>query len=335
MPIKIGGAKPNAAPAPEQHKAPPTADLSSLGSAPTQENPPAPEQATAAGDATGATPPPANVPNHQTSAGFLMTGKSQQSQVDQVRAVQQLRSKLRGGAREFWLEPGQFAKLVFLDGNVIGENVFDTPMVATHMLQIGGQWYKIICNEHTEGSCIICNSNADNSQPTTMQLFTVINVMPYTIRGGPNRGKTLPARLQLFPANLKTREKLMKRAQTRGGTLAGGLYQFSRSEKQAARTGDDIEFIQTVDLNAVLKKFPMLGTKQDDKGEWKEAPTAVYDYAKVYPVLTNAEIAQMRPDIAAQAGFTAYTAMPGAQAGANSGGFGNDPTQDIDDELPF
>lgn len=272
-------------------------------------------------------------PGHQTGASFLMTGGQQKTQIDQVKAVQDLRSKLRSGAREFWLNPGEFAKLYFLDGKVLDDGVFDTPMISLHFMQIGGQWAKFVCNHHTEGQCVVCNSNSDGSQPQTYQLFTVINIMPYVIQGGPNKGKTLPARLQLFAATMKVREKLLKRAQNRNGMLAGSIYNFSRESKQSPRTGDDIEFIQEVPIPGVLHKYPMLDSVYDQtKREWKEAPTKVHDYAKVYPVLTNAEIAQLRPDIASMAGFTAYTPMA---TQSPTSGFGSDPTSEISDEIPF
>lgn len=279
---------------------------------------------------TGAVPNP----NHQTSASYLVTGSAQQSQVQQVKAAQDLRSKLRTGVREFWLDPGQFAKGVFLDGALLNDGVFDTPMIAIHMLQIGGSWSRFVCTKHTEGQCIVCDSNADGSQPTTLQLFTFVNVMPYVIQNGPNKGKTLNARLQLFAATLKVREMLVKRAQNHGNTLAGGLYQFSRSTKQDPRTGNDIEFIQNVDLGAVIAKYPKLGSRQNAKGEWEDAPTTVINYATAYPVLTNAEIAALRPDIASMAGFTNFTPA-GGNAGGGGGGFGADPTGAMDDDLPF
>lgn len=321
MPINIKG-KP---------KAPETtnnqADLDTVGEAGT-------EQSTSPASTANTPPTQQNVkaPGHQSGASFLIQGDQQRSAVDQVKAVQDLRSKLRGGAREFWLNPGEFAKLYFLDGKLLADGVFDTPMVNLHMLQIGGSWAKFVCNIHTEGDCVVCNSNADGTQPMTQQLFTAINVMPYVIQGGPNKGKTMPARLQLFTATMKVREKLMKRAQTRGGSLAGSLYQFSRASKQDPRTGDDIEFIQEVPMQGVLQKYPMLHTVYDEKTKTrKDAPTTVYDYATVFPVVTNAEIASLRPDIASMAGFTAYTPMPAGPAS----GFGADPSAGLDDEIPF
>jgi len=275
---------------------------------------------------------PMAAPGHQTGASFLMSGAQQKNQVQQVTAYQDMRAKLRSNAREFWLDPGEYAKLYFLDGTVQEDGVFDTPMVSLHFMQIGGQWAKFVCNNHTEGQCIVCNSNADKSQPQTFQLFTVINIMPYTIQNGPRKGQVLPARLQLFPATMKVRKKLMDRAKLRNNTLAGSIYQFSRETKQDPRTGNDIEYIQDVPMQSVLQKYPLLDTVYDEaKKEYKPAPTKVYDYAKAYPVLTNAEIAQLRPDIASMAGFTAYSPM----ASAPPSGFGADPTGQIDDEVPF
>lgn len=319
MVIKLGA---NAQPKPAE------TNLESLGS-----TPPAGEQQTPA--PTQPPNPPSNqptmtAPGHQSQASYLISGQAQRSQIEQVKAVQEMRTKLRGGAREFWLNPGEFAKLYFLDGTLKDDLTFDTPMIVTHKINIGGELVQLVCNKNVEGDCIICNSNADMTQPATLQLFTVINVMPYVIKKGPNKGKTLPARLQLFAATMKTRQKLIKRAQNHGNTLAGSIYSFSREAKQDARTGDDIEYIQDVPMQAVLQKYPMLSQVYDATAkEWKEAPTQVYDYAKVYPVLTNAEIAGMRPDMAQLAGWT------GVSHSQPNTGFGSDPTGAIDDQVPF
>ena len=331
MAIKIHGAKPPAAaPSSETNLDNLGGGMASTAPEAAQEAPPAPNPSPTTPQQQTATTGQISAPGYQSGASFLMTGDQQKTQVNQVKAVQDLRAKLRGGAREFWLEPGQFAKLYFLDGTLLSDNVFDTPMVSVHMLQIGGSWAKFVCNNHTEGHCIVCASNAENSQPTSTQLFTVINVMPYTIQNGPRRGQVIPARLQLFPAPLKVREKLIGRAQNHGGRLAGSLYQFKRGSKQDPRTGDDIEYLQDVPMAGVLSKYPKLGTRQNAKGDWEDAPTAIYDYAKVYPVLTNAEIASLRPDLAAMAGFTAFTPMQSPATG-----FGSDPTGNVDDEIPF
>jgi hypothetical protein len=323
MPIKIGGS------APKQTGSAPTntgtADLSNLGGA--AQTPPASQPATTQ-------PPQTDQPTFAKppQASFLMTGDKQQSEVQKVAAMQELRGKLRGGAREFYLNPGEFASLYFLDGKLVGDNVWDTPMVATHLIQIGGDYVRFVCMKHTEGTCIVCDSNEPMSQPSTSQLFTVINTTPYTVRNGPNKGKTLPARLQLFAATLKVREKLAYKAGQRGGSLAGQMWQFKRSSQQDPRTGDDVEWMQEVPMKAVLGKYPMLGTRRDDKGNWVDAPTQPLDYSQVYPVLTNAEVAQLRPDMAYAAG---YTGVAPAQPMQPTPGFGGDPTAGIDDEVPF
>jgi len=282
---------------------------------------------TPVGTAAGETPaaPAATVTfAPQQQASHLMAGAQQNTQVEQIKAVQEMRKKMRGGAREFWLNEGSFAKLYFLDGTIIGPSVFDTPMVATHMIQVGGDWVKLVCNKGTEGSCLICDSNGDN--PTTMQLFTVINTMPYTIMNGKNKGTVLPARLQMFAAPLKARDILQKRAENHGGTLAGKLFNFSRSSKQDPRTGNDCEYMQDLPMAAVLQKYPLLGDP-DENG--KPTQTCPINYADAYPILTNAEIAALRPDLAHAAG---YAISPVAAATAFAGG---DPTAALDDEIPF
>lgn len=329
MAIKIGGKKP--APATEKQ-----ADLSSLGQGQEAASPPATEQtppqtqASQPAPASPSAPQSAPLAGTQTPASFLMTGEAQRSAIQQVQAQQDLRAKLRGGAREFWLNPGEFAKLVFLDGVLDANEMFETPLINVHKLQIHGKYPRFVCNRHVEGQCVVCDSNGDGSTPETLQLFTVINVMPYTIQNGPNRGKTLPARIQLLPATPPVRQILVERAKQHGNRLAGGFYQFTRHRKQDARIGNDIAYLQDVDLKATIAKFPKLQQRQNAKGEWEDAPTVPYDYAKAYPVVTNADLAALRPDLAQQAGWAGpvNTAAQQQPMGASVG-------SDIDDGLPF
>ena len=268
------------------------------------------------------------VPQNQSGASFLMTGSQQQTAMEQVRAQQELRAKLRSDAMEFWLEPGQFAKVVFLDGDLESgkDHVFATPMVNTHLMQFGQSFSRIICNKHTEGNCVVCDGA--NEEPQALQLFTVINVQPYTIQRGKEKGKVVPARLMLFPATMKVRTRLLDKAKLHGGTLAGAYMQFKRNTKQDARTGDDMDYLEKVDLGAVMKRFPNLSRVRNQKGEFVNAPTAILDYAKCYPVVTNAELSMLRPDLAAMGGYS--------NGGAPiSTGFGSDGSAEIDDELPF
>jgi len=307
MAIKIGGAKPKASPPKDNPKTDDTMENLGTGAAT--------ETAPLAG--FQASPP-------KQQASFLMTGEQQKTAVDQVKAAQDLRTKLRGGIREFWLNPGEFANLYFLDGALISEGVFNTPMTATHMLQISGDWVKFICNKNTEGDCVVCDSNGDGSHVTTVQLFTVINTMPYTIKNGQNKGKVLPARLQMLAVPNKIRDILLKRAANNGGSLAGKMFSFSRATKQDARTGNDIEFIAEYPMGAVLQKYPMLSGPNSDQ------PTEPINYNEAYPILTNAEIAALRPDIGSMAGWVSPNAAPtfAQQAGMQLGDIG-------DDEIPF
>lgn len=325
MAIKIAGK-----PAPQTTQAAPpstTVELSTLGSpdATAGEGPnlnPSP--------ATHQAPPPGGVVDFgpQTQASFLMSGQAQQTAISQIKATQDLRAKLRSGAREFWIDPGQFANLYFLDGQLIGPKQFDTPMAVVHMMQIAGDWVKFVCNKNIEGKCLACDSNAESSQPMTLQLFTVINTMPYTIQNGPRKGVTVPARIQLFGANYKAREILCDRAETHGGYLAGNLFRFTRHTKQDPRTGNDVAWQSAIPMVGVLNKYPALHVAEDGK---TPAPTRPYDYVKAFPVLANAELAALRPELINMAGWAGMgnpmvQAYQPATMGAMSTG---------DDEIPF
>ncbi|MBL4702294.1 MAG: hypothetical protein JKX85_13650 [Phycisphaeraceae bacterium] len=260
------------------------------------------------------------------ASSHLSYGGEQQTAINQVKTAQDLRTRLRGGVWEFYLEVGSFANLYFLDGTVAGEGVFDTPITATHMLQIGGDWVKFICNKKIEGDCIVCDSNMDRSQPSTVQMFTVINTTPHTVKKGKNAGKVIPARLQMFSATPQVREKLMSRAVNNGGTLAGKLFKFTKSTPQEPRTGGDIELVSDqYPMASVLAKYPMLG------GEKSDQPTQPIDYAQAFPILTNAEIAALRADVASMAGWTAPGQETFAQQAAATAAIGSVG----DDEIPF
>lgn len=317
MPIKFGSKTTTANTTPPSAPQQP-ADLGALGTGhtPTHDTTPPPSA-----PPSGPAKPPVN------PATYLKTGTQQADTVRTVKAQQDMRAKLRGGAREFYLNAGQFARLYFLDGELTGPSQFDTPMVAVHMLQIGGNWVKFVCLQEIEGDCIACKTDGP---PQSVQMFTVINTTPYTIQNGPRKGVTMPARLQLFPANLRTRETLVHKATNRGGKLAGNLFEFRRTTNQASRTGDDIEFIQSVPMDGVLKKYPMLG--DIDPKTKKETPTRIIDYAYAYPVITNAELAAMRPDLASQAGWSGPgydPKAPVAPGTTSSVGYVGD------DEIPF
>ena len=276
-----------------------------------------------AGHASAPSAPSTPPVHHGTGAPHLMTGQNQRQEVEQSHALASLRSKLMQGAHEFFLKPGEHAKVYFLDGTLIGDGVFDTPMVHVHMEQIGGRWRKFVCPKGVEGRCVVCESG---SNPQTVQLFTVINTMPYQIRNGPRAGTTLPARLQLFAASMKAREKMLKRAQKNDGRLAGGLFECSRSDQMEPRVGGDFEHVQNVPYEDVLAKYPMLGSRRDANGKFQEAPTAPLDYAHVYPILTNPELSQLRPD---------WGSYAGVGGGTGSGG-SIGPGPEVDDSaIPF
>lgn len=305
MPLKIGGSAKGGQPAAQQQT------LS--------------QQAAPANPATGGQ---VQFPQQKT-ASHLITGSQQRSQVEQVKAQQQLRSKMNG-APDFWLSHGELADLYFLDGTLVGPNEWDTPMVNIHKLTIGGRPQAFVCMNATEGECIACKSNAERSQVQTVQLFTVINTKPYTIKHGPEKGKTLAARLQIFPATMKVRDILVKKAEHRNNSLAGKLWRFTRHTKQDAATGNDIEFLQEFPMKDVLAKYPMLG--QNAEGKWGHGPTKPIDYASAYGIITNAELAALRPDIASAAGWSgaSYGAQATYQPQTNSLG-----QADLDDKIPF
>lgn len=268
----------------------------------------------------GASAPPTY---HAPSAPHLMTGSAQAQAATQQHALSELRTRLMQGAREFFLRSGEFASVYFLDGTLIGDEVFDTPMVTTHLAQIGGQWRKFVCNQGIEGRCVACDAG---ERPQTLQLFTIINTQPYEIRNGPRKGQVLPARLQLLAASMAVREKLIKRAKKNDGRLAGGLYTFTRSGDREPRVGGDVEFEKNVDYQAVIAKYPMLGTRRTQDGKFEDAPTAPLDYKGAYPILTNEELGQLRPDWGTH---NAY-AVPGSSGG---GTIGAGP--DEGDGIPF
>ena len=274
----------------------------------------------------GGTPPASKpVPFQQPNlGGHLMTGGSQHQAVAQAEAIRAMRAKLDDRPMEFFLSENSFANLYFLDGTLTGEDVFDTPMCATHMIEVGNTWRRIFCLAAMPGGCPICNSGQPRTSPEMRQLFTVINTTPYTIQKGPKAGKTLTARLQLLAVPHKIREKLVHRAKTRGGTLAGHTFEFRRGGKQEPRTGGDIEHVGTYDMTKVIAKYPKLGGTLDEP-----APTRPIDYNRAFPLLTAEEIAKLCPQYGGHyGGGGGFDSAP-----APGSGLGNPDTDDS--EIPF
>lgn len=277
-------------------------------------------------DNTGVTPPGWGQTNSHSP--YLMSGSAQAQQVNQQEAMRELGRILASGAREFFLKTGEFANVLFLDGNLSSGEIFDTPMVAVHMAKFGQSWRKFMCNEKSEGNCIAC---AAGERVTTLQLFTVINTMPYTIQSGPRRGTVLQARLQLFAATMQARKDLVHIANKNGGRLSGLLIECRRNDDRDPRVGGHFSKENDLPLDKVVAKYPMLGTTKDANGKFVDAPTKPFDYATVYPALTNAQLAQLRPDWASYGG--GFGASP--YSGSAGGGQVLGQVSVDDDTIPF
>jgi len=233
---------------------------------------------------------------------WLKSGAEAQEELAAEEQKQQAETEQRGKMWRFWLKPEESGvHITFVDGALIEDGpqkgMLDAMIYREHTVRMGANdWRNFVCVSE-EGPCPICDSG---NKYATVQVFTVIDHREFTVKNGPNAGKTYKDRPKLFVAKAGTRRKLQKAATKRGG-IAGWTCEVGRTDGKTARVGDEFEWEGQV---------PDLVTAFGEQA-------VVADYATELPYFPAEELAKM--------GLGPVTGTIGA-------GFGDLPA---DDEIPF
>jgi len=219
--------------------------------------------------------------DNTSTASFLKKGAAAKQAVIEADAAAELRKQEAGKMFDFWISKGESKQALFLDGDLNDEGMLDINMYHQHTVKVNGDWQDFPCvGEHEP--CPICEKGENRS--TLVGVMTVIDMTPYKIKNGKNAGKTIVNTRKLFVAKHETLAKLTKKAQKQGGSLAGCVFDVSRSTSDnAARVGDDFEF---------EKKFESFNDIAADlKLELEEVMPA--DYSKEITYFTADQLIEM------------------------------------------
>lgn len=190
---------------------------------------------------------------------------------EQVQAKAERDAKSKGDVPwDFWLKPGDEAKVIFLDGD-------DCLVVAEHNTKgADGKWgnYSTCLKDLGQPVCPLCTAGEKSS---LSWLFTILHLTSFEN----NKKETVVNPVRLLRMK-EDQAALLKKYIERLGTLVGQQFTVSRSNKdKSARTGDQWIHDQTYDVKDLPFK-KLLGKdrrlkvrtgEKDDKGclvDWEK-----------------------------------------------------------------
>lgn len=235
----------------------------------------------------------------QTSkpSGFLMRGSAAKEALNEAEARAQAAAEASGRLMNFFLskDGNDEATITFLDGDLLDDGRIDMPMWWQHKVSHAGRWSTFACIAANE-PCPFCDAG---DSPTLVGALTIINHTPHTIQRGPNQGKVLTDRRQLFVATRQTIKLLQKMANKRGG-LRYHTYDVSRSDKKSPRVGDLFQWSEAHDYDTLANHFA-------DQLKEDENFLSPANYEEEIDYKTGAQLAEL--------GITGTTPVGGAAAG--------------------
>lgn len=232
--------------------------------------------------------------------GFLMRGESARTALQEADARAAAAAEASDRLMRFYLDKksgNDEATITFLDGDLMEDGRIDMPMWWEHRVSHAGRWQTFACIGANE-PCPFCDAG---DSPTLVGALTILNHTPYTIQRGPNQGKVLQDRRQLYVATRNTIKQLQKLAAKRGG-LKYHTYDVSRSDNKSPRVGDLYQWNEAHDYETLAQHFAEQ-LKEDEKF------LSPADYEKEVDYKTAAELAEL--------GIQGTPTVGGAAAGQN------------------
>lgn len=173
--------------------------------------------------------------------GWMKRGSEAKEALAQEEARVELAKQGKGMYR-FWMPEDSDRKITFLDGDLDEDGVLDVLAYYEHTLRVNGQFEQFVCtaDADTTQPCPLCEAG---DKPSLVHVLTVIDHTPYTIKSGPNAGKTVKDTRKLFVAKRNTIQLLTKIATKRGG-LAGCTFDVSRIGDKSPGVGTQFDFVE-------------------------------------------------------------------------------------------
>lgn len=278
--------QPVAAPTPDQQAQPtPVAAQAQAQPQPANDAQPTPTVAAPAikPAASMATTAAAAAPAVKPPPSWMMKGKELKDAHIAEQAKADLQKETQGAMYRFRMPINQEREVIFLDGNLDGDGMIESMGFYEHNMQLAGKYQQFTCLNGVPGMgpCPICEAG---NKPALVNLLTVLNLTPYTIKHGPKAGTVIPYSRQLFVMKKTTLGKLQFKASKIGGLL-GKKFTITRldtGDGKSPAVGTEFEWnpIQLDDGSSInqLTKEQLVAMFGDDG---KPA-----DYEKEIPLLS-------------------------------------------------
>jgi hypothetical protein len=256
------------------------------GGSPAPQMQPTPQQMPQQVTANPQTPPPANAnspPNWMMSGAALQAAAK--AEADKAAANKAAYENSKDTMWRFHFPIGETRHIIFLDGDLNADGFIDARGTYEHSKFINGKWDNLVCLNGVPGNppCPICELGGKDAKPALVWYLTVLNLTPYTINKGQNKGKVIQCQRQLFVAKQGTMEKLTFKAQALGG-LTGKKFLVGRLQGQNPQfkppsVGTEFEAIEAYSQQELVQLY----------GENSQPA----DYQKEIPFYTADQLIQM------------------------------------------
>jgi hypothetical protein len=205
-------------------------------------------------------PAPQQENKKKAPMGFLMTGDAAKQAKIEAEAKAEAAKAEAGKLWRFRIseDDPEDHRITFLDGTLDEDGTLEAPMWHEHTLQLGGNWKNVPCTAKEE-PCPIC---ANNENPSLVAGFTVIDHTPFTIKNGPNAGKTVEHSRKLFVAKRTTYAQLQKLASKNGG-LVGLTFDVSRNGDKSPAVGNMFDKVSKDTLADLKKEYGEIAEPAD------------------------------------------------------------------------
>lgn len=160
------------------------------------------------------------------------------------------------GPDRLWMKPDTTKQVVFVD---------DIPFcLKEHSWKDGnGKYQHATCLAKVNPDGCPADGAKGVQDATYIGFLTMVDLTGYVTKDGEEKKH----QLILFTPKIQMMNKLRTRKETRG-SLVGCMYNLSRSSKEAASAGDDIEFVREVKMEGL---FPLVTYKGKNLKEMIEA----------------------------------------------------------------
>ena len=243
--------------------------------------------------------------------------KKVSSELKRTKEAAERRKAQYAQARRCWMPPGSERTVIILD---------DEPWAFRHEhalmnSETGRRDFYTPCIFETD-DCPACR--VDDREGTYVMYLSVLDLEPYTIQKGKNRGKTVKFSRRLFVVKSR-QQSIFTRKYDAKGSLRGYKLKLYRDGDKDSVIGNVIEFLGRVSEEKLTK---YKNKWRDNKGKVHvDDLSEVLDYEKMFPAMDRKALAALVGDSAA---------VPGSDEEADAADDDVDGwDDDVDDDAPW